>query len=73
MNKSTREKVAKVLHYMNKLEYWKHTRKTTYSDYELERAYHYLDYLPEKIENLISELSVLEKEALELELKLQSI
>ena len=66
----TTDKVMKVLYLENEIKLQRMIIQSSYSDYEIDRAYFKLDYLPEKLEKAIKELSSAEIDALNYERKI---
>lgn len=69
----TADKIMKVLHLESEIELQKMIIKSSYNDYEIEKAYFKLDYLPEKLEKLEKALSSAEIDALNYERKIMKI
>lgn len=66
-------KVMKILYLESEIELQKSIIKNSYNDYEIEKAYFKLDYLPEKLEKLEKALSSAEIDALNYERKLAEL
>lgn len=66
-------KVMKILYLESEIELQKSIIKNSYNDYEIDKAYFKLDYLPEKLEKAIKELSSAEIDALNYERKLAEL
>ena len=65
-------KVMKVLYLESEIELQKSIIQNSYNDYEIEKAYFKLDYLPEKLEKLEKALSSAEIDALNYERKIMN-
>ena len=71
MNKT--DKVMKILYLESEIEFQKMIIKNSYNDYEIEKAYFKLDYLPEELEKLEKALSSAEIDALNYERKIAEL
>lgn len=66
----TTDKVMKILYLENEIKLQRVIIQSSYNDYEIDKAYFKLDYLPEKLEKAIKELSSAEIDALNNERKI---